>query len=164
MPECQGAAENGDQFGYSVALSPRVGSRAATLAVGAPGENAGTVVDTGSVTLFNNAERAVRVAGLVQPGDRWSAGDQRGRRPVRLLPGLRAPGADGCSSDRRPRMSVLEANAGTVQPVRIPGASSPLQFLPTITETTVGMGEQRGHRPPVRQDARSPERDGPRTS
>ena len=129
-----GAAENGDQFGYSVALMPRVGSRAAMLAVGAPGENAGNVVDTGSVTLFNNASERFVSRRLLQPGDRQRAGDQRGRRPVRLLPGLRAPGAD--AAGRSPTEDVvLEANAGTVQPVRIPGTSSPLQFLPIITET-----------------------------
>lgn len=32
------------------------------------------------------------------------------------------------------------ANAGTVQPVRVSGASSPLQLLPTITENNLGVG------------------------
>lgn len=134
-----GAAENGDQFGYSVALSPRVGSRAATLAVGAPGENAGTMVDAGSVTLFNNAsERFVprtsfsqataNVPGTNEAGDRFGYSLAFGHRVPTLLVG--APTEDIGSV----------ANAGTVQPVRVPGASSPLQFLPTITEKNVGAG------------------------
>jgi hypothetical protein len=134
-----GAAENGDQFGYSVALSPRVGSRAATLAVGAPGENAGTIRDAGSVTLFNNAsERFVPrtsfsqatagVPGTNEAGDRFGYSLAFGHRVPTLLVG--APTEDIGSV----------ANAGTVQPVRVPGASSPLQFLPTITEKTVGAG------------------------
>ena len=135
-----GAAENGDQFGYSVALSPRVGSRAATLAVGSPGENAGTVVDTGSVTLFNNAgERFVSrgsfsqatagVPGINEAGDRFGYSLVFAQRAGRLFVG--SPTED----------VGMEANAGTVQPVRIPGASSPLQFPPTITEGDPGMGE-----------------------
>ena len=134
-----GAAENGDQFGYSVALMPRVGSRAAMLAVGAPGENAGTVVDAGSVTVFNNAsERFVSrssfsqatagVPGTNEPGDRFGYSLAFGHRVPTLLVG--APMED----------VLLEANAGTVQPVRIPGTSSPLQFLPIITETNLGAG------------------------
>ena len=134
-----GAAENGDQFGYSVALSPRVGSRAATLAVGAPGENAGTIVDAGSVTLFNNAsERFVPrtsfsqatagVPGTNEAGDRFGYSLAFGRRVPTLLVG--APTED----------IGLVANAGTVQLVQIPGASSPLQFLPTITENNLGVG------------------------
>lgn len=134
-----GAAENGDQFGYSVALSPRVGSRAATLAVGAPGENAGTVVDAGSVTLFNNArERFVprtsfsqataHVPGTNEAGDRFGYSLAFGHRVPTLLVG--APTEDVGSV----------ANAGTVQPVRIPGASSALRFLPTLNAKNVGVG------------------------
>jgi FG-GAP repeat protein len=135
-----GAAENGDQFGYSVALSPQVGSRAATLAVGSPGENAGTVVDTGSVTLFNNTgERFVSrgsfsqatpgVPGTNEAGDRFGYSLVFAQRAGRLFVG--SPTED----------VGMEADAGTVQPVRIPGASSPLQFPPTITEGDPGMGE-----------------------
>ena len=134
-----GAAENGDQFGFSVALSPRVGTRSATLAVGAPGENAGTIVDTGSVTLFNNAsERFVPrtsfsqatagVPGINEAGDRFGYSLAFGHRVPTLLVG--APTEDIGSV----------TNAGTVQPVRVPGASSSLQFLPTITERNVGAG------------------------
>ena len=135
-----GAAENGDQFGYSVALSPRVGSRAAMLAVGSPGENAGTVVDTGSVTVFNNAsERFVPrgsfsqatagVPGTNEAGDRFGYSLAFGHRVPTLLVG--APTED----------VLMEKNAGTVQPVRIAGPSSPFQFLPIITEGDRGMGD-----------------------
>ena len=134
-----GAAENGDQFGYSVALSPRVGSRAATLAVGAPGENAGPMVDAGSVTLFDNvSERFVPrtsfsqatagVPGTNEAGDRFGYSLAFGHRVPTLLVGV-------------PTEDIgAVADAGTVQPVRVPGASWPLQFLPTITEQSLGAG------------------------
>ena len=51
-----GSAENGDQFGYSLAFGAGGGSTPRTLAVGAPGEDVGKVADAGSVTLFSNRD------------------------------------------------------------------------------------------------------------
>ena len=130
-----GAAEVGDEFGSSLALS--VGSPPRTLAVGAPGEDAGTLANTGSVTLFSNVgERFVPrtafsqatdgVPGANEAGDRFGFSLTFGRLANTLLVGI--PTEDVGSS----------VNAGAVQPVRVPGTQSPLQFLPALTENASG--------------------------
>jgi hypothetical protein len=132
-----GTPEVGDRFGFSVALSPQQGSSPRTLAVGSPGEDAGTRRDTGTVTLFSNtAERFVprttfsqataNVPGANEAGDGFGHAVAFGLRPATLLVGI-------------PREDVGSvSDAGAVQPVRVPGVGQPLVFLPAITEGAPG--------------------------
>lgn len=136
-PGVPGSAETGDQFGASLALSPLVKGQPKVLAVGAPGEDAGRVSNTGSVTLFTNTnERFVPrlrfdqatagVPGVNEAGDRFGAALAFGHRVPTLLVGV--PTEDiGSATD-----------AGAVQPVRVPGPTLPLEFLPSITESAPG--------------------------
>lgn len=132
-----GAAEAGDLFGYSVALSPRVGTTPRTLAVGAPGEDAGTLTEAGSVTLFNNtggrlvprtsfSQATAGVPGANEAGDRFGYSLAFGHRATTLLVGIPTENVG----------SVV--NAGAVQPVRVPTTTAALQFPPTITENAPG--------------------------
>jgi hypothetical protein len=132
-----GAAEAGDQFGYSLALSPPVGSAARTLAVGAPGEDTGVKADTGSVTLFDNAgERFVArtafsqgtpgVPGANEPGDRFGFALAFGHRTPTLLVGIPTEDIGGV------------VDAGAVQPVVVPATPRPLRFLAAVDEDTPG--------------------------
>jgi hypothetical protein len=132
-----GVAEAGDQFGASLALSPQTGSAARTLAVGVPGEDTGTKSNTGAVTLFTNAnERFVPrtafsqatagVPGANEAGDRFGASLAFGLRTTTLLVGVPAENV-GTTVD-----------AGTVQPVLVPAAPSPLRFSATLTENAPG--------------------------
>jgi hypothetical protein len=132
-----GVAEAGDQFGASLALSAQTGTAARTLAVGAPGEDTGTKSNTGAVTLFTNAnERFVPrtafsqattgVPGANEAGDRFGASLAFGLRTTTLLVGVPAENV-GTTVD-----------AGTVQPVLVPAAPSPLRFSATLTENAPG--------------------------
>jgi hypothetical protein len=58
-PDVPGVAEEGDQFGYSLAFSePGTAAGAAReVVVGAPGEDIGSARDAGAVTLFADIER-----------------------------------------------------------------------------------------------------------
>lgn len=136
-PGVPGGAEAGDQFGFSLALSPRVGTSARTLAVGAPGEDAGPLADAGSVTLFSNAneqfvprtsfsQATAGVPGANEAGDRFGYSLAFGHRTPTLLVGVPTENIG----------SVV--NAGAVQPVRVPGTGSPLQFPASITENAAG--------------------------
>lgn len=136
-PGVPGGAEAGDQFGFSLALSPRVGTSARTLAVGAPGEDAGPLADAGSVTLFSNAneqfvprtsfsQATAGVPGANEAGDRFGYSIAFGHRTPTLLVGV-------------PTENIVSVvNAGAVQPVRVPGTGSPLQFPASITENAAG--------------------------
>jgi hypothetical protein len=79
-----GAAEAGDLFGASLAVSePRYfGAALRSVAVGSPGEDVGSVTDAGSVTLFASVstglvprtaftQNTAQVAGAPEPGDRF---------------------------------------------------------------------------------------------
>ncbi|MET1006669.1 MAG: VCBS repeat-containing protein [Propionibacteriaceae bacterium] len=57
-PGVAGAAEAGDQFGSSVAASETSSTGHRVVAVGAPREDVGRVVDAGSVTVFSDVKRA----------------------------------------------------------------------------------------------------------
>ena len=131
-----GTAEPGDQFGYSLALAPRAGTRAAVLAVGAPGEDAGSTGNTGSVTLFADVgERIVPrtsidqatagVPGTNEAGDRFGHALAFGWHGRRLLVGV--PTEDVGST----------ADAGAVQPVEVSG-TQPLRFPGSIDENAAG--------------------------
>lgn len=131
-----GTAETGDGFGTSVALKPRTGTQAATLAVGSPNEDAGSTTNTGSVTLFRNTnERLVPltafsqatagVPGTNEAGDRFGSTLAVGHHGTTLLVGV--PDEDlGSVTD-----------AGAVQPVTLTGAEPP-RFPASVTENASG--------------------------
>jgi len=132
-----GAPSNGDRFGSSLALSPRSQAHAATLAVGAPGEDASGLADTGSVTLFSNASQRFvprtrfsqatpGVPGTIEARDRFGYSLAFGLRTPTLLVGV--PTEDIGSI----------ANAGVVQPVQVPSTTLPLSFRSVITENAAG--------------------------
>jgi hypothetical protein len=90
-----GAAEPGDEFGFSLAVGEPRGfrdpPRRRDLVVGAPGEDVRSVVDAGSVTLFTHASGRLQprqaltqdthgVAGAAEAGDRF--GDSVAIRPA----------------------------------------------------------------------------------
>jgi hypothetical protein len=132
-----GTAEAGDGFGFSVALNARTSVQPATLAVGAPGEDAGRLANTGSVTLFtNSSERFVArtalsqatqgVPGTNEPEDRFGSSLSFGHHASTLLVGVPTEDVG----------SVVDA--GAVQPVKVGGPQSPLRFLPVILESAAG--------------------------
>jgi hypothetical protein len=132
-----GAAETGDHFGSSLALSPAAGGVARTLAVGSPGEDTGRKADTGSVTLFDNVgERFVPrtafsqgtpgVPGANEAGDRFGFALTFGHRTPTLLVGIPAEDVGAV------------VDAGAVQPVLVPAAQRPLRFPPALDENTPG--------------------------
>ncbi|MBA3529112.1 MAG: hypothetical protein H0T91_07380 [Propionibacteriaceae bacterium] len=95
------------------------------------------MADTGSVTLFSNrSERFVPrtafsqatdgVPGANEAGDRFGYSLTFGHGATTLLVGIPTENVG----------SVV--NAGAVQPVRVPGTQSPLQFLPAIIENANG--------------------------
>jgi len=68
-PGVPGAAEAGDQFGYSLAADGVSLSTSAPhhVAVGSPGEDIGSAVDAGSVTVFADGPTGLKaIAGLTQ--------------------------------------------------------------------------------------------------
>lgn len=132
-----GIAETGDQFGAGLALSPEVDDQPGSLAVGSPGEDAGQTRDTGSVTLFSMLKEQIGprtafsqatygVPGVNESGDRFGSSLSFGQLPTTLLIG--SPTEDVGSV----------ADAGAVQPVRVPGPQKPIVFLPAITENAAG--------------------------
>jgi hypothetical protein len=132
----RGAAEKGDQYGFSLALSPVVAGRARQLAVGSPGEDGGRRADTGSVTLFANtgerltpratfSQATAGVPGANERGDRFGYSLSFGQTAT-LLVGI--PTEDiGSTSD-----------AGAVQPVLVPPVPQSLAFRPALTEDAAG--------------------------
>jgi len=132
-----GVSEAGDQFGFSLALSPfRSGYLPRSLAVGVPGEDRGAVVDAGAVALFHNTNNTlVPRANLTQattgvPGT-VEAGDQFGysvayQYAQRLLVGV--PFED----------IGAVADAGSVQPVELSAPGNALRFGASITEDAPG--------------------------
>ena len=111
----------------------------ATLAVGAPGRgrrNLGTPVRSRCSTTPASGS----CPELVQPGDGRSAGDERGRRPVRLLPGFAAANRLCRLADRGRRSWWTPARCspyGSRDP-------APLQFMPAITENATARPAQSG--------------------
>lgn len=131
-----GTAETGDGFGASVALNPHTATRAATLAVGTPNEDAGSVRDTGSVTLFRNVgERLVPLAafsqatpgvpGTNETGDRFGSALAVGHHSTTLLIGVPDENIGNVT------------DAGAVQPVLLTSPSA-LKFLPSLTQNSRG--------------------------
>lgn len=131
-----GTAEVGDQFGYSIALRPLAGTQSATLAVGAPGEDAGSTSNTGSVTVFaNTGEQLVAkssfsqategVPGANEAGDRFGHSLAFGHHGTTLLVGIPTENVGSI------------ADAGAVQPVRV-SASHTVRFPASITENAAG--------------------------
>ncbi|MEV7729322.1 FG-GAP-like repeat-containing protein [Streptomyces sp. NPDC087917] len=57
-----GAAESDDRFGYSVAIGDVTGDGNPELAIGAPGEDIGAVVDGGSVTVLRGSAKGIVTA------------------------------------------------------------------------------------------------------
>lgn len=131
-----GTAEVGDQFGQSIALRPSRGGQSATLAVGAPGEDAGRISDTGSVTVFGGSgeqlvarssfsQATAGVPGTNEAGDRFGASLAFGHHGSTLLVGV-------------PTEDVGRIrDAGVVQPVRV-SKSQALAFAASITENAAG--------------------------
>lgn len=132
-----GIAEAGDQFGFSLALSPFSSSYTPrALAVGAPGEDRGKVVDAGAVTLFTNkndtlvaratlTQNTPGMPGIVEAGDRFGY-SVAFQYPQLLLIGT--PFEDvGTTTD-----------AGTVQPVTVTPQEFPLRFGASINEDAPG--------------------------
>jgi hypothetical protein len=77
-----GVAEGGDGFGSSVAVSNLDGVNGDLVAIGAPGENVGSVTDAGAVAVLRNSnhkmvhritltQATAKVAGTVEAGDRF---------------------------------------------------------------------------------------------
>ena len=150
-PGVPGGAEAGDSFGYSVALSSRRGNTGPrTLAVGAPGEDAGTVANAGSVTLVSNpagrlapwtafSQNTAGVPGSTEAGDRFGHALVFGFNTPHLWVGV--PTEDIGST----------ADAGLVQPVQVPGPTYPLVYETPITEAapdspgTAGTGNKFGN-------------------
>jgi hypothetical protein len=132
-----GVAEAGDQFGFSLALSSFSSSfTPRALAVGVPGEDRGSVVDAGAVTLFTNKANAlVARANLTQATEGVPGALERGDRfghsvafqfSQRLLVGV--PFEDiGRVRD-----------AGQVQSVEVTPEEFPLRFGPAINEDADG--------------------------
>ncbi len=131
-----GTPETGDAFGASVALDPPTTTARAVLAIGSPGEDAGTSEDTGTVTLLDNVGEQMRprtvfsqatptVPGANEAGDRFGASLAFGHHGRTLLVGL--PGED----------LAKVADAGAVQPVQVDG-TLPLRFQPALTEDAPG--------------------------
>jgi hypothetical protein len=131
-----GVAETADGFGTSVALNPRSATQVATLAVGSPGEDAGTTSGTGSVTLFGNtgerivpgpsfSQASAGVPGANEAGDHFGASLAFGHHGRTLLVGV--PDEDlGRVRD-----------AGAVQPVVLAGRR-PVTYPASITENAPG--------------------------
>lgn len=130
-PGVQGTAEYGDHFGSTLALSPAVGNQPRTLAVGSPGEDAGRVSNTGSVTLLTNTgERFVPRATFGQasagvPGTN-EAGDQFGSSLAFDQAGTLLVGVPNEDVGSVP-------DVGVVQPVRVPTTGA-LRFSAVLTE------------------------------
>jgi hypothetical protein len=127
-----GAAEAGDHFGASMASGRGAFNQ---LAIGAPGEDVGSVMDAGSVTVLKRTDETIYpgvvltqatkgVAGTVETGDQFGAAVAY--RDDRTL-AIGVPGED--------LGSVVDA--GSVQIVRV--GKTRLSFpLPTITENSPG--------------------------
>lgn len=129
-PGVPGGAEAGDQFGFSLALSPYDGNNSRTLAVGSPTEDDGSVADTGSVTMFTNkssrlvprtafSQDTSGVPGVNEAGDRFGHSLAFQGRSGNLWVGV--PSEDLGSV----------ADAGVVQPVEGWGTEKfPLRYRP----------------------------------
>jgi hypothetical protein len=85
-PGVVGTAENGDEFGRALATGDVNGDGASDLAVGVPGEDVGTVVDAGAVSLLYGSAGGLSGSGsqlFTQDSsgvvDAAEAGDQFGR-------------------------------------------------------------------------------------
>ncbi|HSU37100.1 MAG TPA: hypothetical protein VLJ88_15690 [Propionibacteriaceae bacterium] len=135
-PGIPGTAETGDRFGASLTQSelppfpdPRM------VAIGAPGEDVGSVKDAGSVTVLKRSgttflptisltQATAGIAGTVEAGDQFGAA--LAYRDDRTL-AIGIPGEDLGSV----------ADAGSVQIVRV-GKSNISTPYPSITEDTPG--------------------------
>jgi hypothetical protein len=127
-----GTAETGDQFGASMASGSGAFDQ---WAIGAPGEDVGSVKDAGSVTVLKRTEKTVYpatlltqatkgVSGTVETGDQFGAAVAY--RDDRTL-AIGIPGED----------LGMVADAGSVQIVRV--GKSKLSFpSPSITEDSPG--------------------------
>jgi hypothetical protein len=127
-----GTAETGDHFGASMASGSGAFNQ---LAIGAPGENVGSVVDAGSVTVLKRTDTTIYpaivltqatkgVSGTVEAGDRLGAAVAY--RDDRTL-AIGVPGED---------LGTV-VDAGSVQIVRV--GKSNLSFpSPSITENSPG--------------------------
>ena len=133
----RGVAEAGDNFGFSVAVSPFAsGFLPQALAVGVPGEDRGAVVDAGAVALFsskggtltpraNLTQATAGVPGTVETGDQfgYSLAYQYSQR---LFIGV-------------PFEDIGDVvDAGSVQPVETSAPGMPLTFGRSLTEDAPG--------------------------
>jgi hypothetical protein len=141
-----GTAENGDRFGESIAVSLRLGNIKRRVAIGSPGEDLGSTVDAGSVTvlieeahtlrhLISGSQATPRVAGTAEPGDHFG---QTVAFFGSIDLGIGVPDED----------VGTVVDAGAVQYVEVLGYLDPnwnlppvivsLELVPTITEDTPG--------------------------
>jgi hypothetical protein len=135
-PGVPGTAATGNQFGFSLALGPRLGTIPRSLAVGAPGEDVRGVVDAGSVILLTNRDqtfvtRAQLTQGTVAVGGGPEKGDRFGYAlafdPDNDL-GIGVPYEDlGRTVD-----------AGLAQFVRVPDEEFELERQPSLSEDSPG--------------------------
>ncbi|MCC6495037.1 MAG: hypothetical protein IT193_02130 [Propionibacteriaceae bacterium] len=139
-PGIPGGAETGDRFGTAISVNIRPTTQVpALLAVGAPGEDAGSIRDAGSVTVLRNSNhtlvnrigltQATRgIAGSAEKGDKF--GQAVAFRDDRALV-IGVPGEDiGAVVD-----------AGSAHIVRI-GTSNISTPYPTLTEDSPGTAGQ----------------------
>ena len=62
-PGIIGQAENGDQFGYSLAVGDFGNDRSDDLAIGAPGEDIGSIADAGSINILYGSPNGLSATG-----------------------------------------------------------------------------------------------------
>ena len=133
-----GKAEAGDGFGFSLAHNTRIPLPLGDqhlIAIGAPGENVGTVADAGSVTVLKNdgtklvnrltfTQNTAGIAGTVEAGDRF--GQALAFRDKRTMV-IGVPGED----------VGTVVDAGSAQILRI-GKSNISAPYPPLTEDSPG--------------------------
>lgn len=128
-PGVPGAAEAGDRFGASVALGRLTGWKdAVDAAVGVPGEDIGTVVDAGSVTILTDVydeivagvgfdQNSPGVAGHAEKGDRFGSSVDTVAVGGTSYLAAGVPGEDVGSAVDAGQVQLFRSNRVTVSPL-----------------------------------------------
>lgn len=128
-PGIPGGAEAGDRFGSSVALGYLTGSAGTVdAAVGVPGEDIGTLVDAGSVTILTDLydeitsgvgfdQNSPGVAGGAEKGDRFGASVDTVRSGSTSYLAAGVPGEDVGAATDAGQVQLFRSNRVTTTPV-----------------------------------------------
>lgn len=153
-----GTAEKGDRFGASVHLVPGSTPGTATLLVGAPGENVGSAVDAGAVTIarISSATADLRgkartvnqnsagMAGTSERGDQFGAAVSSMRSGSRTLFLVGAPGEDAGTNRDAGMVQTIGTGKGWTQNSKgVPGHAETGDRMGASLGGSVGTGATR---------------------